>query len=458
MTYEVTARNQHPYSAVVLVSVTFPNGERAVGTGALVNRNDILTATHVVYSEDDGGWATDIDLYFGADYNASTGRFDHPGYYELTNFSYRINGWPDSVYRMAPYDLLSESEAQYDVALIGLSVPVGDTMGWFGLASGYDGPLWAHQIGYPNGSTGMMAGEALVEAGSSYYIYEAFASDGSDILGSGSSGGPLFIYSNGNPYIIGVKSAGSSDYSLWADIGFTYDWLTEKIQANDSLIVEPAPGPTPTPPPPPLTPRPGGVPYDREFVAELTRDEHFAGGPGLDVVYYLDSPWNYDIELLPGYVEVKQLEAPYNYYFLTDIERLIFRGEVLALDVGEGQHSGSAYRMYQAAFGRTPDSLGLRYWIDQLDKGAGLLDIAYAFTVSGEFLARYGSAPSAEVLVEGYYLNVLGRAPDPSGFAYWVDTVNAGYSAAELLASFTESPENLERVAPTLSDGLWLAW
>ena len=57
------------YAQCGVVFVTWPDGTRSQGTCAVVGQNDILTAGHVVYNPDRGGWASDIDFYFGADYN-----------------------------------------------------------------------------------------------------------------------------------------------------------------------------------------------------------------------------------------------------------------------------------------------------------------------------------------------------------------------------------------------------
>src|SRR5690606_30018396 len=106
----------------------------------------------------------------------------------------------------------------------------------------------------------------------------------------------------------------------------------------------------------------------------------------------------------------------------------------------------SAYRLYQAAFGREPDVEGLRYWIESMDSGVSLEQVAASFTASEEFLAFYGDNPAAETLVTGHYWNILGRAPEDDGLQYWVDAVNEGFSPASLLASFSESEENIALV------------
>ena len=64
------------YSKIGIVFVTWPDGQRSSATCAVVGQNDILTAGHVVYNPDRGGWATGLEFYFGADYNDVTNSFD----------------------------------------------------------------------------------------------------------------------------------------------------------------------------------------------------------------------------------------------------------------------------------------------------------------------------------------------------------------------------------------------
>ena len=57
-----------PYSRVGIVIVTFPNSKQYSGSFSLVGRNDILTATHVVFNPELGGLATKLEFYLGAGY------------------------------------------------------------------------------------------------------------------------------------------------------------------------------------------------------------------------------------------------------------------------------------------------------------------------------------------------------------------------------------------------------
>ncbi len=217
------SRNTQPYSCIGLINVTFPDGYAARGTATLVGRNDILTATHVVYSPDHGGWAEDFHFYFGADYNDVTNRFEDYGYaYSPTK--YITSAWPTQAFSDAYDQTMIQSEAQYDVAIIGVNTPIGDSLGWLGMASGYNGGYVANAIGYPSGATGMMEETVYVRENYYYGLYES----SSNVLGPGSSGGPLLI----DDYVTGVKSTGT----WWADIGFLYNLIVEKMDENNSLL------------------------------------------------------------------------------------------------------------------------------------------------------------------------------------------------------------------------------
>lgn len=125
------------------------------------------------------------------------------------------------------------------------------------------------------------------------------------------------------------------------------------------------------------------------------------------------------------------------------------------LAFGAATLEAQAARIYQAAFGRTPDASGLSYWVGVLQGGTSLADIAAGFIGSAEFTARYGSLNDAG-FVNALYLNVLGRAADASGSAYWTGALtNRTMTRAQVLASFSEGTENKADTAPLLSKGLW---
>jgi subtilisin family serine protease len=138
---------------------------------------------------------------------------------------------------------------------------------------------------------------------------------------------------------------------------------------------------------------------------------------------------------------------------LANVERLQFSDATLALDTGKGELAGEVYRLYQAAFKRTPDQSGLSFWLDAIDHGTPLEQIARDFVGSSEFKGMYGASPANADLVNAMYANVLHRAPDAEGLAFWLDGMNHGLSAASLLAQFSESQENIANLAKLIGQG-----
>ncbi len=99
-------------------------------------------------------------------------------------------------------------------------------------------------------------------------------------------------------------------------------------------------------------------------------------------------------------------------------------------------------RLYFAYFNRIPDKPGLDYWIAQYRAGTPLTVISQAFAGSPEFQATYGSLADAQ-FVSRVYANVLGRAPDAAGLAFWTERLASGaMTRGEVMLGFSESAEN----------------
>jgi subtilisin family serine protease len=176
------------------------------------------------------------------------------------------------------------------------------------------------------------------------------------------------------------------------------------------------------------------------------------GAAGIDTVKYSGSHTGYTVATTTTGFSVTS-NADHTVNQLTNVERLSFGDTAIALDVGNGD-GGMAYRLYQAAFDRTPDAGGLGFWISNLDNGMPLLAVADGFVKSSEFTQLYGAKPSTSQLVTAMYQNVLHRAADTGGASFWVDAVdNHGVSVAQMLMSFSESPENQTAVARVIGQG-----
>ena len=178
------------------------------------------------------------------------------------------------------------------------------------------------------------------------------------------------------------------------------------------------------------------------------------GGAGLDTAAYQHARADYTIQKTATGYSVQDTKGSEGTDQLSGIERLQFSDGVLAFDTTTGT-AGQAYRLYQAAFDRTPDAAGLGYWIGAMDKGVRLIDVAQGFVQSNEFKTLYGATPTNAELVTHLYSNVLHRAPDAGGAAYWLDLLDQHrITAADALASFSESAENVAALVGATQNGI----
>ncbi len=176
------------------------------------------------------------------------------------------------------------------------------------------------------------------------------------------------------------------------------------------------------------------------------------GGAGLDVAGYSAARSNYTITKTASGFSISDASGVDGIDQLLNLERLQFSDLNVALDIsGVG---GKVYRIYQAAFDRTPDLGGLGFWISAMDRGFKLVDVAAEFIKSAEFTTMYGPQPSNAELVTRLYQNVLHRAPDPGGYAFWMDFLDRGaLTRAQVLEQFSESPENQAALASVIGQG-----
>jgi hypothetical protein len=194
-----------------------------------------------------------------------------------------------------------------------------------------------------------------------------------------------------------------------------------------------------------------GGSHDDLFTAG-PRGATIEGGAGFDTVEYHEAFAANTVQKQGDGFIVKDASGTDT---LTGIERLHFTDGWVALDVGGDGIAGEAYRLYQAAFNRKPDAAGLGYWIGVMDRGMSLVDVATQFVASSEFKALYGDAPGNADILGRYYENVLHRAADPAGFQYWLDVLDRHVaSAADLLASFSQSQENQAALVGVIGNGI----
>ena len=201
----------------------------------------------------------------------------------------------------------------------------------------------------------------------------------------------------------------------------------------------------------------GGLGNDL-FIASIGNDRYF-GEEGFDTARFNYSQSSYTIDRIDSNTLRIALTGSSEATIINSVERFSFSGnQITAFDTGWRENAGEAYRMYQAAFNRTPDSKGLAGWINFLDQGGEAIKMAEQFIASGEFNKTYGLLNN-NAFVQLLYNNVLGRNGEESGVRGWVNALNDGMSRADVLYGFSESSENITRVAPAISNGVnYVEW
>jgi hypothetical protein len=194
----------------------------------------------------------------------------------------------------------------------------------------------------------------------------------------------------------------------------------------------------------------GGSGDDR--LAGSARDEAFDGGAGIDSVSFTGARSQYLVVHGATGWNARDLTGAQGSDVLANVERLLFADGALALDI-EGQ-AGSLYRLYQAAFDRKPDAAGMGWWLGQVDHGTALLDVAAQLVHSNEFVQKYGAQMDNAAYVGQLYQNVLHRAGDSAGTAFWRGALDAGMTREAVLAQFADSGENVAQVVGSIQNGI----
>ncbi|TWI87412.1 uncharacterized protein DUF4214 [Roseibium hamelinense] len=106
-------------------------------------------------------------------------------------------------------------------------------------------------------------------------------------------------------------------------------------------------------------------------------------------------------------------------------------------------------RIYQAAFGRVPDTTGINGWVDGLADGSvTTTDLASGFTLSAEWSARYGGTEVNTATLTALYQNVLGRSPSGAEVDAWIAT---GQTIDQILLGFANSAEFQNNISTTVN-------
>jgi hypothetical protein len=140
---------------------------------------------------------------------------------------------------------------------------------------------------------------------------------------------------------------------------------------------------------------------------------------------------------------------------LINVQQVKFTDYTVIFDL-HSQEDTLVYELYQAAYARTPDNAGFRFWATIGDtNNLSAISLADSFLSAPEFTQKYGANPSNTAYVTALYTNVLGRTPDAGGLNFWIGVANSGTPKDQLLVSFATSAENAALIGSHITNGFW---
>lgn len=181
-----------PWRMICALEIDGPWGA-FVGTGWLAGPRTIITAGHCVYdSTQMGGWAREIVISPGRD-------GDERPFSSLKSEKFStVDRWR------------SNQDPDFDIAAIHLKEPLGETLGWFQVASLADDQLLNYMVnvsGYPGtpggGTEQWWARNRVREVTPRRIFYDVDTS-------GGQSGGPVYTYESEDkpPVVVGIHAYG----------------------------------------------------------------------------------------------------------------------------------------------------------------------------------------------------------------------------------------------------------
>jgi hypothetical protein len=180
--------------------------------------------------------------------------------------------------------------------------------------------------------------------------------------------------------------------------------------------------PVVSPPPLPPPPEPVAVPL------LLGETKHGFTQVSADVVQSLHFVWNAESIVTDARSMTKVSFSGGDSVWIPPVARIEFQNGHIDFS-GESQ-AAEVMRVYGTILGREPETSGLTYWVEHMQKGHTVAQVAESFFGSPEFIARFGGL-SHQALVTSLYRQALGREPDAAGLAFYVGASMPGKPRAD---------------------------
>lgn len=203
----VTNTKTYPYSTIGYLEMTNAKGEVWSCSAALIGPKTILTAGHCLYNHDEeGGWRDGFTFWpaLNGENDVPYGGFEYDTAYVFEGFVTNYDGGYDSVW-------------PYDIGLITLQQPIGDSLGWLAYWNYTDlGDFKGNLVGYHGDKTDFTMWRStcdiLAEGISDY----DFAHDCD--FDWGADGAPIYLYDSQakSRVVVGVNvgTAGDTNWAL----------------------------------------------------------------------------------------------------------------------------------------------------------------------------------------------------------------------------------------------------
>lgn len=188
-------------------------------------------------------------------------------------------------------------------------------------------------------------------------------------------------------------------------------------------------------------------------------DDVIEGGTGTDTALYSGLAHNYEMSVTAGVaVAIADRRGVDGQDILTNIETIRFADQTIdtASLIRASNLDAASFMpiidLYNAVLDRAPDALGLAYWVSRLADGMSLTDIAESFYSSAEGQALRPVTPDSAALVSNAYAEILDRAADAEGQAYWMGQLESGkLTQATFLLAFVQGVTGADDVATLVS-------
>nr|WP_019367391.1 DUF4214 domain-containing protein [Pseudomonas luteola] len=166
------------------------------------------------------------------------------------------------------------------------------------------------------------------------------------------------------------------------------------------------------------------------------------GGEGFDVVQINGASSNYSFAVENGTLVATSTDGKVS-VTAENVEAISF-GETDNVMIATNEADAQALRLYETLLDRAPDIDGAKYWLNDIDQGQSIHDLAASFIASNEF-QNLGTI-SNEAFIEQVYQNGLGRSAEAEGVAYWLNDLANGQDRADVAISIVGSPEAADAI------------